>query len=340
MAHLPLSSTPELFDSFLASPPKRETLRRLAGLLDWPALERLVLPAYKLGGRGAAPYAPVLLIKLMLLEMLYQLSDVQVVAEAADRLSFREFLQLRAGDAIPDDSSLVRFRDRLRRHGLLETIGSEVTRQLEGHGLKLREGEIKIVDATLIEAAVRPPASGAVQDRGGLAAQRNQGFSAPAPRARLDADAAFTVKGKRPSYGYKLHLAQVQGSGLISDWRLSPANVHDSNVFEALLSGREQEVLADKAYDSARRRRWLKRRGIADGIQRKGYRNSPLAARHARRNVVLGRRRGRIEAVFATLKRFMRLGRARYRGLRKVAEQVAWTVLIFNLRRACALLPA
>ena len=148
MARKSCTSSPDLFTSFLAAPPKSEVLERLGTLIDWERLRGVMDPAYKLGGVGRMPVDPVVLFKLLLLERLYQLSDGDAVWMARDSLSFRAFLGLGAGDRVPDDTTLVVFRRRLREAGLLDELFVAVTVQLEEQGIGVREGCIKIVDAT------------------------------------------------------------------------------------------------------------------------------------------------------------------------------------------------
>jgi IS5 family transposase len=93
---------------------------------------------------------------------------------------------------------------------------------------------------------------------------------------------------------------------------LTAANVHDAEVFEAVLeavepikgSGRRgrgrvrpKKLHADKAYDCHRCRRYLRRRGIACRIARKGVESSEK----------LGRHRWVVERTLAWLNRFRRL---------------------------------
>lgn len=321
MAFKSCTSSPGLFDSFLASPPKNEVLRQLRTLIDWGALRAAVAPACKWGGPGTEGYDPVLLIKLLLLERLYQLSDPAVVEEARDRLSFREFLDLRAADEVPDDTTLVKFRARLRNYEVFDLVVAAIEQQLASQGYAVKEGALKVVDATLIQAAVRPPSK---------PKQREQ------PQA-LDPDADFTVKAGKPVYGYKLHLAQDRTSGLITRHAVTAASVHDSRYFESLLAGDESEVLADKAYDDARRRRGMAKQGIKRSIMKKAARGKKLSAWWSGRNKSIGRVRGFVEGGFACLKRCLGCGRARYRGLERVCEQLRLGIVVFNLRRATAL---
>jgi len=313
---------PDLMDSYLASPPKREVLREIKTLLDWGRLRTLCAVAYKDGGPGHPGKDPVLLIKLLLLERLYALSDVQVVEEASDRLTFRAFLGLGASDTVPDDSTLVRFRDRLREHQVLDLLFEDIEAQLKDKGVCVKAGAIKIIDASLVEAAVRPPRK-----------DRESGER----EAPLDPDADFTVRKGRPFYGYKLHMAIDRRTGLVTQHLVTPASTHDSQVFEELLDGKESEVFADKAYDSKEHRRLLRRQGIRCSLMKRAKRNAPLSPWWRGRNRTLGKVRGFVEGGFATLKRWRGCGRARYRGLEKFYEQMTWGILAHNLTRAVAL---
>ena len=323
MAFKPLDSAPELFSAFLAAPPKSEVLDSLSRLVDWAALRGLMAPAYAAPGTGRPGIDPVVLFKLLLLEHLFDLSDVRVVLEAADRLSFRAFLGLGPADSPPDDSTLVRFRARLRASGLLDGLFAEVTAQMEAHGLGVREGSIRVVDATLVQAAVRPPA-----------APRGGGAKAPA----LDRDADFTVRKGRPFYGFKVHLGQDRETGLLGCPVVTPASVHDSQVFGELLIGGEGRVLADKGYDGKANRKVLRERGIADGIMARAQQGT-----RARRpdpgpaNRAIARLRGTVEGANAALKRWRRMGRAAYRGLERTWAQAVMAVLAHNAMRWAAL---
>lgn len=327
MAFKSVTSSPDLFHSFLASPPKNETLETVATLVHWDRVRDVMAPAYKprennqVGGREG--FDPVLLFKMLLLEQWYALSDGDCVFMAADSLSFRRFLGLSSSDKVPDDTTLVKFRGRLRTAGLYDKVFAEITVQMEERGLGIREGSVRIIDATLIHAAVRPPA----KPKG----------DKPAPPP-LDPDADFTVKGGKPIHGFKLHLGQDRETGLIVGHVTTPASVHDSQVFEELLDGQPAEVLADKAYDSAALRAMAKGLGIVSSVMRKAKRNTPLTAWRKGRNASIGRVRSFIEGTNATLKRFMGCGRAVYRGLVRVGDQMTMGVLAYNLRRYCAIL--
>ena len=69
-----------------------------------------------------------------------------------------------------------------------------------------------------------------------------------------DKEAAYNVKngsdGKRKTtYGFKAHI-NAEEDGFIKHYELTAGNVHDSNVFESLLTGKEKETFADSVYKS------------------------------------------------------------------------------------------
>src|SRR4051794_21487354 len=173
---------------------KSEWLDRLDAALDWPALETIVAGIY--GSReGGLAYPLLTYVKLLLLQQWYGLSDEGLEAAVDDRLSFRRFAGIPLAEAVPDHSSIWRFREELaKRGGRAGQLLAEVNRQLDAKGLILRRGTL--IDATILEAAVRPPAGDA-----GEVAER-------------DPQAGWTKKNGRSRFGYKAHVAGGEGSGV------------------------------------------------------------------------------------------------------------------------------
>ena len=54
-----------------------------------------------------------------------------------------------------------------------------------------------------------------------------------------DPEARFTRKRDKTYFGYKAHLAVDEESGLVRQAEMTPANVHDSRLGEALIQGDE-----------------------------------------------------------------------------------------------------
>ena len=57
---------------------------------------------------------------------------------------------------IPDETTFCRFRNKLIESGKFEKLFNEINHQLEEHGLKIKNADVAIVDATIISANARP----------------------------------------------------------------------------------------------------------------------------------------------------------------------------------------
>src|SRR3954470_12772714 len=137
---------------------KSEWLDRLDAALDWPALERVVGGVYA-SREGGLAYPLLTYVKLLLLQQWYGLSDEGLEAAVDDRLSFRRFAGIPLAESVPDHSSVWRFREQLAKRGVAEELHAGGNRQLDAKGMILRRGTL--IDATILEAAVRPPAGDA-----------------------------------------------------------------------------------------------------------------------------------------------------------------------------------
>jgi len=127
-----------------------DRLGEVRGLIDWEAFRPLLADLYtNAEGRGGRPnYDVVLMIKLMVLQQWYGLSDPELERQATDRISFRHFLGY--PETIPDRSTVWLFRERLAKTGKDTVIWEEFQRQLEVQGLTIRRGVMQ--DASFITA--------------------------------------------------------------------------------------------------------------------------------------------------------------------------------------------
>jgi transposase, IS5 family len=289
-------------------------LDRIEALMDWSALERL------LGDVHAAPvgrpgYPALSLFKAVLLGAWHGLSDPALEEALGDRLSFRRFTGLPLDRPVPDHSTLWRFRDELERRGLAAALFAEVNRQLDAKGVTLKAGTL--VDASLIPAAAAPPPK---QKGGG--------------RSEADPDAAWAKQGDKARFGYKLHVGVDAGSLIVRRAKLTPANVNEITVGPELVAGDEGSVWADKAYVGPTMAGAIAAAGAKNRVQRRNQKNRRLTPRETRRNVLIGRVRGRVEGVFGTLKRSYGLARMRCMNLARNAVDVLLTLTAWNLARA------
>ena len=104
-----------------------ELLTRLAGLVDWAALGAIVGGLHA-SPRGAPSYPPLAMVKAVLLQQWYGLSDPALEEALWDRLSFRVFGGLPLGETAPDYSTLNRFRNKERNEAIYPQGGVQVAR--------------------------------------------------------------------------------------------------------------------------------------------------------------------------------------------------------------------
>lgn len=299
---------------------RNEMLQRVSDQVKWYRFEKL-LRVLKPEGAGRPPFEPLAMFKALLLQHWYDLSDAELEETLNDRVSFRRFVGLGLEASAPDHTTLCRFRNRLVEAGLESRLFAEFDRQLEQRGLVLKRGTM--IDATLVASAHRRPPS-------------------DQPQEAVDADAATSAyEGRKGTYyGYKAHVGVDRGSRLIRSAVLTAGNVNETEVADALVRGDEAAVYADKAYATAARRAWLKRLGIKARIMHKrrgGLRSPPLRASQVRHNKLIAPIRAGVEAVFATLKRWMGYRQVRYRGLRRNSAHLQLLALAYNMRRASLL---
>src|SRR4051812_30605129 len=273
---------------------KTAWLERLDAAIDWADLEAIVAGIYA-SREGGLAYPLLPYVKLLLLQQWHGLSDEGLEAAVDDRLSFRRFAGIPLSASVPDHSSVWRFREEPAKRGLAATLLAEVNRQLDAKGLILRRGTL--IDATVLDAAVRPPGG----DAGGV--------------AERDPQAGWTKKNGKSRFGYKAHAAVDEGSGIVRGATLTPADVHDSIPADDLVQGDEEAMYADKAYDSEERRAGLRERGIEPRIMHKARRHRPLKSWQVAFNKAVAPVRAGVERLFATMKRTYGHRRVRYLGL-------------------------
>jgi IS5 family transposase len=277
-----------LLGSLMTATPTNEFLERLDRTLNW---------------------VPLVLFKLSLLQRCYGLSGPQCEELVSDRLSWWRFVGLQ--DAVPDETTLVRFRQRLREHGLHENLLGLVNRQLQTKGLILKT--CTLVDATLLQAARRAPVKG--DFTGG------------------DGDAGYTVKKGRPHYGYKAHVAVDEMHTLIRQVTPTAASVSDSQEFENVVRGDEGMVMADKAYWSQARSEWCGKHGVANWILSQPSRGQKLRPATVRANRWFSSIWCKIETVFTWWKRSAGYRRVRYVGQAANRLELEFNSICWNLKR-------
>jgi len=302
------------FADMIKQSPKGSELNEIDALVKWEQVESKLKLIIMRVGMGRPAFSSLKMFKILLLQRLYDLSDPEMEHQLYDRLSFRKFCGFRMSDDLPDETTICRFRKMLL--GKSDQLFNVVIAQLEDKGLVLKKGTL--VDASIIKAQCQPPKAKEVSE--------------------VDPQAGWTKKGDEYTYGYKAHVGVDQGSGLIVKAHTTSANIHDSQMLEHVLSGEEEAVYADKAYDSDPIRKRLSQAGIKARILKRKPKGRAMPKRQQILNKAYSRIRCHVERTFAHFKEHYRYRRARYRGWDQNQVHLHLMAIMYNLKRAVTLM--
>ena len=296
---------------------KKEFLWRMNQLIPWSEWEAMIKPCYYKGERGNKPYELELMLRIYVLQIVYNVADMAVAAEVIDSRAFSEFCGVTSSNQVPNGDAIGRFRNLLIQNCLQEKLFADVVSRLKAKGLMLMKGTI--VDSTLIAA----PSS-----------TKNE-------KKERDPDARQVKKGNQWYFGYKGHIAVDKDTGLVKKIETTAANVHDVTQAAALMDGTEEEVYGDSGYLGAEKREEaILNNDQGKEIQyvicarpsclKKRYAGAEyekaVAAEHAKSSI-----RCKVEHVFAVVKGMFRFRKTRLRGLTKVNAQLHMLFTLANL---------
>ena len=295
---------------------KKEFLEQIERIVPWGKWVAMIKPCYYKGERGNKPYDLELMLRLYLLQNLYNLSDEATVAETIDSRAFSDFCSVESSNQVPDGDTLGRFRNILTQNGLQEQLFAQVVNLLQQKGLLLKKGTI--VDSTIIAA----PSSTKNQEK------------------QRDPDAHQVKKGNEWHFGYKAHVGVDKDSGLVHTVEVTAANVHDVAMTSKLLTGEESVVYGDSGYlGAAKREDAITKNDACKRIRYKfNRRPSQIKKGSNRSQAQLKRRehekssvRAKVEHVFAVVKGLLRYRKTRYRGLQKQTAKLNMMFVLANL---------
>ena len=133
---------------------KGDPLEAITALVPWESfraeIEAVVLTPdeAKKSKAGRKPFDAIMMFRMLVLQSLYNLSDVQIEYQVWDRATFTRFVGLGSEDCIPDGTTLWLFREKLARAGLIETLFDRFDQHLTAKGYIARGGQM--VDASIV----------------------------------------------------------------------------------------------------------------------------------------------------------------------------------------------
>lgn len=218
---------------------KREVfLEEMDKVVPWDEWVKLIIPYYPNGQRGRKPQAIERMLRMLLLQNWFNLSDEGIEDAIYDSYAMRSFLRLSfMDDQVPDATTLCKFRKLLNEHGIQAQIFMQVQILLAQKGKSVHGGTI--VDATIVEAS---------------SSKKNKEHA-------TDPEMHSVKKGSKWFFGMRAHVGVDPLLGFVHSLETTPANTAEVKVAPKLLRPDDTVVYGDAGY--------LKlERYVEDGVER------------------------------------------------------------------------
>ena len=310
-------------------------LSALKEVLDFeqfrPILEPVFAKENRTSNAGRRGLDPVFMMKVMFLQRLYGLGDKQIEYQILDRMSFREFLDIKSVDDVPDEKTVWKYKNILAKNGTWDKLFDQFNKYLESLGLIVNEG--KIVDASFVIAPrqrnTREENKKIKEGKGGELWGDNLH-----KKCHKDTDARWTQKRNETFFGYKDHVVICRKTKLIRGYATTAANVHDSRMAKKLAgkcNGNGESMWLDAGYVGTDQD--IISENMDPIICEKGYKNKPLTDDQKKSNREKSKVRCLVEHTFGFMEQTMCGLVFRGVGMVRAKACIAMTNLVYNMCR-------
>ena len=290
---------------------REKFLEKMDALLPWKQMEKKIRRYYPGNGNGRRPYPLSTMLRVHCMQLFYNLSDPAMEDALYEIESMRRFAGLRISEAIPDETTILKFRHLLEKHKLGEALFGLINKHLSESGMILKEGTI--VDATIIHA----PSS-----------TKNK-------EGKRDKEMNSTRKGNQSYFGMKMHIGTDDAVGMIHSVETTPANEHDITAADKLLHGEEKRVWGDAGYVGIDKREEHENRDVEWLIACRPGKLKALPKKSDERitEKIKAQVRAKVEHPFLTIKRKFGYNKVRYKGIAKNRDRLCLLAGFYNLIR-------
>lgn len=204
---------------------REEFLDKMDEIIPWKRWIEMIRPHYPSGKRGRPVRGIETMLRMYLMQVWFNLSDVGIEDAIYDSYAMRKFLGINFLDEqVPDSTTLLKFRHLLEEHEIGKAIFDDIKAQLDKSGLIMHGGTI--VDATIVSA----PSS-----------TKNS-------TGERDPEMHQTKKGNQWYHGMKVHTGADAATGYVHTIEGTAANVHDSQETTKLIREDDEVVYGDSGY--------------------------------------------------------------------------------------------
>jgi IS5 family transposase len=279
---------------------REEFLAKMEQIVPWTEWEEIVKPYYPEGKKGRKPQEIERMLRMLLLQTWFNLSDEGVEDAIYDSYAMKQFTKIdfSQGEQVPDATTLCKFRKLLNENGLQQEMFAQIREMLSAEGKMMHGGTI--VDATIVEAS---------------SSTKNE-------KKKTDPEMHSVKKNTRWYFGLRAHIGTDAGTGYVHHLSITAANVAEVKVAPNLLREDDEVVYGDAGY--------LKMEDyVQDGIERDYRINRQMGTfkRHygdklsyefeKRLETRKSSTRCKVEYVFHIVKDIFKWRKARYKGLAK-----------------------
>lgn len=130
-----------------------DSLEKLVSVVDFEPFRKTINGsiAFIISRKGGRPpWDCVVMFKILILQTLYNISDEQLEFQIKDRLSSQRFLGLSLSDKVPDAKTIWLWRERFKKHKLMDKIFRKFDQELKDKGYLAMSGQI--IDASIVPA--------------------------------------------------------------------------------------------------------------------------------------------------------------------------------------------
>jgi IS5 family transposase len=279
---------------------REEFLKKMDAILPWGEWVNIIKPHYPDGSRGRKPRLIELMLRMLMLQVWFHLSDEMVEESIYDSYAMKSFMGINfeQGEQVPDATTLCKFRKLLNDNHLQEKIFAQVQEVLAREGMQVKGGTI--VDATIIEA------SGSTKNAD----------------KKADPEMHSVKKGTKWHFGMRVHIGTDAVHGFVHSIVSTPANESELKVAPRLIRPDDNSVYADAGYCKLERY-------VTDGVDRQYHvcRQKGTFKRHYGNSIawkeeqkIESRKsstRCKVEYVFHIVKDLFHWRKARYKGIQK-----------------------
>lgn len=294
---------------------KRERfLKEMDQVIPWERLLIIIEPHYPKAGSGRRPIPMERMLRIHFLQQWYALSDPAAEEALYDMESMRRFIGVELiDDAIPDESTILKFRRLIEKHKLSSLLFDDINAYLEEQGISVSKGTM--VDATIIHAA------SSTKNKAG----------------KRDPEMHSTRKNNQYYFGMKIHIGTDVNSNVIHSGTVTAANTADIEELPNLIRERDEVIFGDAGYTSETYKRGARFLGITWKVNDKRKpkhtkkKRVNLSNRQKKRNRKNSSVRARVEHCFRIIKCQFGYRKTRYKGLAKNREQVMMLLGLTNI---------